>query len=113
LAESNLYIPDVWWSAEGNAPDMAAASSERPPDLVVEVRSVGTWRYDIGPERAVYERAGVAELWLVDTPASTVLAYRRSRTAAEFDLDLEIGPGEVLATPLLDGFHLALDDLFR
>ncbi len=114
LAESNLYIPDVWWAAEGRGPDPAAASSAVPPGLVVEVRSAGTWRYDIGPKRAVYERAGVAELWLVDTPARTVLAYRRSRTdVAEFDLDLEIGPGEVLATPLLDGFNLTIDVLFR
>lgn len=114
LAESNLYVPDVWWAAEGNGPDMAAASSERPPDLVVEVRSAGTWRYDIGPKRAVYERAGVAELWLVDTPARAMLVYRRSRTdSAMFDVDVELGPGEVLATPLLDGFELTVDTLFR
>ncbi|MGI9120199.1 MAG: Uma2 family endonuclease, partial [Acidimicrobiales bacterium] len=83
------------------------------PDLVVEVRSPGTWRLDIGPKRAVYERTGVGELWLVDTPARTVVVYRRtSPEVVEFDVALEVGPGEVLATPLLDSFELPFDELF-
>jgi Uma2 family endonuclease len=113
LAPSNLYIPDVWWAAEGNAPDREASSSERAPDLVAEVRSAGTWRHDIGAKRAVYERSGVRELWLVDTPASTVLVYRRSSpTAPAFDVDAEVAPGEVLASPLLEDFELSLEELF-
>lgn len=113
LAPGNLYIPDVWWSGEGRVPAPAAASSEVPPDLVVEVRSAGSWRFDIGAKRNVYERAGVAELWLVDTPARSVLVYRRALPESpEFDVALEVGAGEVLATPLLDGFELAIDSVF-
>ncbi len=77
------------------------------------MRSAGSWRFDIGAKRNVYERAGVAELWLVDTPTRSVLVYRRALPESpEFDVALEVGAGEVLATPLLDGFELAIDSVF-
>lgn len=113
IAPASSYIPDVWWASAAHRPDPESARSDSPPDLVVEVRSPGTWRLDIGPKRAVYERTGVGELWLVDTPARTVVVYRRtSPEVVEFDVALEVGPGEVLATPLLDSFELPFDELF-
>ena len=48
------------------------------PDLAVEVRSPSTWRFDIGRKKENYERYGVGELWLVDTAADVVFAFRRS-----------------------------------
>ena len=81
---------------------------------MVEVRSPGTWRFDVGRKRDVYEAVGVQELWLVDTPASTVIVFRRS--AAEsvgFDVDAEFGPGETLTSPLLEGFELPVDGAVR
>lgn len=47
------------------------------------------------------------ELWLVDTPARTVLVYR----AGAYDDALELGSGEQLTSPLL-GFTLPIDELF-
>ena len=79
LDDRNVFAPDaLWYSAENT-------SSTRPPfalpmpDLAVEVRSPSTWRYDIGAKKAGYERHGLRELWLVDTPANEVLVFRRSR----------------------------------
>lgn len=83
------------------------------PDLVAEIRSPATWRLDIGAKKAAYERHGLRELWLIDTAADAVLAFRRSVPAvASFDVALELGEGEVLDSPLLPGFALALDELF-
>lgn len=100
-----LLKPDAWWTAHERAPELASTRSDTPPDLVVEVRSPSTWLLDLGPKRAAYERAGVRELWLVDTPARSVLVYRD-------DEAVEVGPGGELTTPLLPGFTLALDELF-
>ncbi|MDN5861286.1 MAG: Uma2 family endonuclease, partial [Pseudonocardia sp.] len=105
LGERNVFKPDVWWTArppEGSRHD-------GPPDLAVEVRSPGTWRLDIGPKRDTYLAAGVRELWLVDTPAATVLVYRAGES---LDDATEVGPGETLTSPLLPGFALAIDELF-
>jgi Uma2 family endonuclease len=77
------------------------------------VRSPSTWRYDVGQKKAGYERHGLPELWLVDTPAEQVLVFRRSRVGAKaFDVALELGRGDVLGSPLLPGFELALGALF-
>ncbi len=103
-----LLRPDVWWSAEiptGNRRDT-------PPELAVEVRSPSTWRYDLGRKREIYEAAGVAELWLVDPPAGTILAWRRPPGAAAFDPVKVLATGDDLTTALLDGFRLSVDDLF-
>src|SRR5829696_2630740 len=60
------------------------------------------------------EAAGLPELWLVDTIARSVLVVRRSRTgAARFDVELELSGEDVLESPLLPGFAVAVERLFR
>lgn len=114
LDAHNVYAPDVWWTAEDHRPERDAARIEGPPDLAVEVRSPSTWRFDVGVKKATYERAGLAELWLVDTEASTVLVFRRSSSAvAGFDLSMELSVGQVLTSPLLAGFSLAVEKVFE
>lgn len=111
IAPGTVYKPDAWWVGEGRMPQ--GVRSDMAPDLAVEVRSPGTWMFDVGIKRRRYEEAGVAELWLVDTPAETVLVLRRSSAEmVEFDVALEVASGKALTTPLLDGFELAVGDLF-
>jgi Uma2 family endonuclease len=42
------------------------------PDLLIEILSPSTRRYDRRQKRNRYERAGVRELWLVDPDTRTV-----------------------------------------
>jgi Uma2 family endonuclease len=113
IDERNVYAPDVLWYAEGRVPPLHADRPYAVPDLAVEVRSASTWRHDIGDKKAGYERAGLAELWLVDTAADVVLGFRRSALGAgTFDIALEWAHGDTLTSPLLPGFVLALDGLF-
>ena len=113
LDEHNVYGPDILWYAEGRSPDRHARPPSPMPDLAVEVRSPSTWRYDIGAKKAGYERHGLRELWLIDTAAGVVLAFRRSaRETPVFDVALELARDEALTSPLLPGFSLALAGLF-
>lgn len=113
IATGTTYKPDAWWADEALAASLTGARSDTPPTLAVEVRSPGTWALDIGIKRTRYEEAGVAELWLVDTPAEVVLVHRRSSpSATTFDVVVEVARAETLTSPLLAGFALALDDLF-
>ena len=88
------------------------------PDIVVEVRSPSTWRYDIGAKKVgakkvAYERDGLAELWLVDTVAEVVHVLRRSGPAVPtFDVALEVGAQDELASPELPGFSLPVASPF-
>jgi len=82
-------------------------------DLCVEIRSPGTWGYDIHTKKAVYEAAGLPELWLVDDVAEVVLVFRRSKPdGASFDIALELDRAAALASPQLPGCSLPLERLF-
>ncbi len=112
VSEHDVYAPDVVWYRDGRVPRRGDPRPYAVPDLVVEARSPSTWRFDIGAKKAAYERAGLSELWLVDTSADVVLVFRRSPPRAEFDLTLELAAGDTLASPLLPGFALAVDAVF-
>jgi len=113
MDEHNVYGPDLIWFSEEHRPTDLDAYPERVPDLCVEIRSPGTWRYDVGAKKRVYEEGGLPELWLVDDRAENVLVYRRSAAASPvFDVALELGRSDVLTSPQLPGFGLALGELF-
>jgi Uma2 family endonuclease len=113
IDERNVFGPDLLWYADGRVPGRRDQRPYPVPDLAVEVRSPSTWRYDIGAKKSAYERNGLPELWLVDTSADEVLVFRRSAPACpSFDVALELGRRDTLASPLLPGFALRLDGLF-
>ncbi len=113
LDERNVFEPDILWYAEGRLPSSDAEPPAPIPDLAVEIRSPSTWRYDIGAKKSGYERHGLPELWLLDTAADEVLAFRRSAPGApSFDTALELERGDVLQSPLLPGFSLPVGKLF-
>jgi len=113
LDDRNVFVPDVEWYREGRVPQRTDQMPYPMPDLVVEVRSPSTWRYDIGVKKCYYERHGAAELWLVDTAADVILAFRRSSPrSAEFDVSAEVASGETLTSPLLPGFALQGAEIF-
>jgi Uma2 family endonuclease len=113
LDERNVFIPDVVWYRDGRVPGRTDPAPYPVPDLAVEVRSPSTWCYDIGVKKTYYEQHGVAELWLVDTAADVVLTFQRSTPQThEFDDGAEIQIGDALTSPLLDGFSLAVGEIF-
>ncbi len=72
-------------------PDVAYISPERlsiidrwvmgAPDLVIEVLSPGTRRFDRNRKLAVYERNGVPEAWLVDPSSFTGIVFSGENNA--------------------------------
>ncbi len=64
-------------------------------------------------EVSAYERAGLAELWLVDTTANDVIVFRRALPGApRFDASLQLTVADELTSPQLPGFTLVLSSLF-
>jgi Uma2 family endonuclease len=113
IDDHNVFAPDLWWVAEARRPQRGQLAIEGLPDLIVEVRSPSTWRYDIGRKKRRYEEGGVAELWLVDT-VGVVLVYRRSEPSVRtFDVELELDEETVLTSPLLPGFALPVREIFE
>lgn len=109
LDAENVLAPDMTWF-DGELP-LSAINAPRVPDLVVEVRSPDTWRFDVGRKRDLYERHGVKELWLVDPFSRSVLVFRRPARDARFATPLEALAEDTLSSPLLPGFAAVVGDL--
>lgn len=81
------------------------------PDLVVEILSPTTEARDRGPKMKAYARFGVSEYWIVDPAARRIEVYRLS--VGGFELARTCAQGDTIETPLLDGFVLSLESIFR
>lgn len=111
--DRNSFAPDLLWYSAARGPTEVDPRGYAMPDLAVEVRSPNTWRHDLGTKRAGYERAGLPELWLVDTKNSLMLVFcRSSPVAAQFDAAFELSRGEALTSPQLPGFELPVEAIF-
>ena len=75
-----------------------------PPDLVVEVVSPESRRYDAETKRSDYERYGVREYWLID-PDLEAMTFLRLDGSAYVPIQPQ---GDELASAVLPGFKLDL-----
>lgn len=75
--DDDVVVPDLAGWRRSRLPEMpAAAYFTLAPDWVCETLSPSTERIDRGKKLAIYARAGVAHLWLVNPIAETLEAYR-------------------------------------
>ena len=116
LSMFTVLVPDlVYFTAERFARVVNEKHATAAPDLVVEILSPGTRRRDKGRKRAVYDREGVGEYWIVDPEARSVTALRRPRAGAGLTdvATLTFEAGGVLESPLFPGLRIPLRDVFR
>jgi len=74
----------------------------------------GAWQFLSQTDRCLYARVGVREYWIVDPELALVKIHRRAEDGSfprVAELTREAHEG--LSTPLLPGFSLDLDELFR
>lgn len=79
------------------------------PDLVVEVLSPSTASRDRGEKKAIYERNGVGEYWLVDTRGRRVTRFVLGE--GRFDLGTVLEDDARLTSTLLPGLDVAVAEL--
>ncbi len=102
-----VYRPDVVFFRTERLPRTPDDRLAGPPDLVVEVVSPDSRRYDRETKRQDYERLGVREYWLVD-PLRDQLAFFR----LEHGRFVEAAPVEGrFASTAVPGFTLDVDRL--
>lgn len=84
------------------------------PALVIEILSESSSARDKRSKRALYERVGVREYWIVDPDNDGISVYRLEKPGRfRFPETLSAANADNLATPLLPGFTLDLVKLFR
>lgn len=70
------------------------------PILAIEVASPSTARYDRGLKRRAYQKAGVAEYWIVDPEARLVERWRPEDTRPEILLERIVWQPDAALEPL-------------
>ena len=116
LSALTVLVPDlVYFTAERYARVVNEKHATAAPDLVIEILSPGTRRRDKGRKRAVYDREGVQEYWIVDPDAQSITALRRPREGAGLTdvTTLTVDAGGVLESLLFPGLRISLRDVFR
>jgi Uma2 family endonuclease len=110
----DVVEPDLLYMSNETAARVLTPQNVRgTPDLVVEIGSPGTRKRDETIKRRLYERSGVSEYWVVDPDVDVVRVFRDEAGRFGQAVELSLESGDMLTTPLLPGFELALTRLFR
>ncbi len=111
----NKVEPDILYLSHARAALLQTDSDLRgAPELIVEVSSPTTYRYDLTVKRALYERWGVAEYWFIDATRGELSIYRRPDGATEFAPAIYLDdPNHEVTTPLLPSWRVALSTFFK
>ena len=103
--------PDVVFISNAKADIIQENTIEGVPDLVIEVLSPGTARYDRKTKFETYAQAGVNEYWLAD-PNSFIIKVYVLRGQAYALLD-KFGREDEARSEVLSGFLVPVRDIFR
>jgi Uma2 family endonuclease len=109
LDEVNVYQPDLLLVRNERRSILTQHGAQGAPDLVVEVLSPKTARFDLGAKRQACLRSGTEELWIVDPVKNEVAIYRRSDPQTPV---LVLTLGNRLTSPLLPGFEPGVAEVF-
>lgn len=105
------FYPDVQLYHPGNRAERTADGCIRgAPDVVVEVLSPGSARYDRKEKLVGYGRIGVSEYWLPSQEQPTLerLVLRRGKYVVEEVLT----PGDILKVPRFPGLAIDVAELY-
>ena len=72
LDEHNIFEPDVLFLKSDSSCEVEEKRLKGAPDLVVEVLSPGTAKYDRQEKYQVYQKHGINEYWIADPTHQTI-----------------------------------------
>ncbi|MBY5957741.1 Uma2 family endonuclease [Membranicola marinus] len=75
LDDQNIFQPDILFISNDNKGVIRDDGLHGAPDLVIELLSSSTAKYDLHEKKDVYERSGVKEYWIVDPETKEVQGY--------------------------------------
>ena len=112
LSDIDIVEPDLLYISNARLDILTTQHVRGAPDLVIEILSPGTRRFDEITKRKLYERCGVQEYWVVDPELDTIKVYRDVQGGFERVSELSAAHGTALTTPLLPGWAASLVDVF-
>ncbi len=110
LSDTDVVQPDLLFISRAREHTITDENVRGAPDLVIEILSPSTADRDVGYKHELYGRHGVREYWIVDPMVQTVAVHRQRD--GRLELAGTFGRRDSLATVLLQGLQLDLDDIF-
>lgn len=111
LDDENAFQPDIIFISKEGQAVIKNDGIYGPPDIVIEILSPATARYDLKEKFRVYERTGVREYWIVDPDMNSVEIYANKE--GRFSLIAKTEDKGEVGSVLLRDFMLNLEEIFR
>ncbi len=111
LSDTDVVQPDLLFISSDRIEIITANNVQGAPDLVVEILSPGTADRDRTLKLDLYAKHGVKEYWIVDPDARTIMVLLQGEN--RFEVSGIFGEEQSLTSPTLDGFTIALMDIFE
>lgn len=108
--EYNVVQPDLLFVSEKKKEIITENGVEGAPDLVIEILSPGSMRFDRGEKMKLYKKYQVQEYWIVDPKNQSVEVYVYENNEYElFSFAVEAGKVE---SKVLQKFSLPVEKIF-
>lgn len=75
LEKKNIFHPDILFIGKERLHLIEEDGIHGAPDLIIEILSPSTAKYDLEEKNDVYERCGVSEYWVVDPATNSTEGY--------------------------------------
>lgn len=110
----NDYEPDISFYVRERAAAFTDDQMLFPaPDLVVEILSKSTAKYDRGIKLTDYAAHGVREYWIIDPAHEVVEQYLRVGDDEVFMPPSKLHIGHTLASKIIQGFEIPVEAIFQ
>jgi len=110
LSEKEKPQPDILFISKDRLDIIAENNIQGAPDLVVEILSPSTGKYDKVEKSKMYYRHGVKEYWIVDPDHKVIEIFVPGEK--NWILFQSYDEEDTLTSPLLDGLEIQLKDIF-
>ena len=110
LSDTDVVQPDIMFISKERQHIIGERNIQGAPDLVVEILSPSTARRDWGVKRELYAKHGVKEYWIAD-PANKIVWVMLLRNGI-LEVQQTCHPGDTIASSVLAGFTVKVDDIF-
>lgn len=109
FSDGSVVEPDILYLSRERADLLSGGMVNGAPGLVIEILSRSTKRHDLVKKKALYERFGVPEYWIMDYDAYDVAIFAlvdgRYVTVPVED--------EIARSRVVPGLEITLEDLFE
>ncbi len=110
LSNTDVVQPDLLFISRERGDIITTANIQGAPDLIVEILSPSTARYDWREKRELYARHGVKEYWIID-PVNR-MAWVMLLTDGILEIRDTHVEGDTVTSSVLEGFSVNLAEIF-